>query len=421
MEDITFCSGLKQGEDFALQDSRTQTTPAMNQLQTVSRNNRCCRLTYQIEGVNQNHCAPNLRFNVMARSVSQSQGQEACIQSLAAAKGDRSCFFGSEEDSSIEFLRIAEAALNQAVGMKNASSDSLGPKVAKKHPLHGVIRKIEETPDYLKALNRYLLIDWAQVTGEDFQRFATESLLSSAALQTHISKQLDFSSIVKLAASCFDKIVFDQFGCQVLRLVIMNSPYLVSAIREFIASKAFPALCTHQFASKVIQTAAEIDKLTRQAVLARMIDHWDRVKPFLSTLYLFRKILTKIQNTDPNFLRLTTLFCSRCHRIFEDRYDKRFLANFVVYCSRNQLAMIYKLSAVETAIHIRSTDRHVVSTFLAFIHKRYKKAEDLLIHLLHQRPTEFPVLRRLLQHSVHLLRSSVLQQITPLLQFDPSH
>lgn len=431
MEDITHCLGLKPDGDPAPRLSSGQASIfrlwqssyclAATRLQTASNNHVQFRRTSQIEGVKQNHGASNLRFNILACSVPPPEGPEACLESLAArAQGDKSCSSRPEDYSGLEFPGLGEAALIEAVGMSCASSDSEGPKMAKKQPLHRVIRKIEETPDYLQAYNRYLLIDWAQVTGEDFQRFATESLLSSSALQGFISKQREVSSIQTLAVSCFDKIMCDQFGCQVLRLVLKNSPQLVTALREYLCTDSFPGLCTHQFASKVIQTAAEMDQSTRLAVINRIIDHWDHVKQTLSTLYLFRIFLCKTLNTDPSFLRLSEFIFSRCQKIFDDKFEKRFLAIFVEYCSRKQLAMIYKLAALESAVHRRGTDRYIVITFLAFIHRRYKKAEDFLIHLLHQRRTTYPVLRKLLQQSAHQLRSSVFHQICPLLQLNPS-
>jgi hypothetical protein len=428
MEDITHCFGLKPEEDtkplhFSGQASLfrhwlSPSSPAVIQLQPFTHNNVPCKRNPQIEGIYQNHGASNLRFNILACSVPPPQGQEDCFQSLAA-KGNHSCSSPSDDNSSIEFLEMRGAARNQAVGMKSASSDSIGPKMAKKQPLHRVIRKIEETPDYMQASNRYLQIDWAKVTDEDFQLFATGSLLSSTALQNFISKQQDISFIENLSVSCFEKIIFDQFGCQVLRSVLKNSPKLITAIREFLSSDSFPDICTHQFASKVIQTAAEIDESTRHLVINRIIDHWDSVKQTLSTLYLFRIFLYKAQNTDAIFLRLSNFIFSRCQKIFDDKYEKRFLAVFVEYCSRKQLAMIYKLAAMELALQRRGTDRYVVLTFLAFIHRRYKKAEDFLIHLLHQKRAGYPVLRKLLLQSINQLRSSVFHQLSPLLQLNP--
>lgn len=420
MEDFTHKSGLTQEESQLLVDSsssdlwdhpwprltpHTPTNLKSHQLVQMS-------LMNQSQDIQQNHFPPNVRFNLKV-SVADLRGAVSNLSPLQRVERRTENSSCSEGRGSCARSK-GELEADQDLAVQQRQTASSNPK--KKNSLQKQLRNIQESEEFQLACEVYLGLDWEAVTREEFLGYSKNSLISTSALQHYLSSAPTASAMENLAIDTFEELVYDQFGCQVIRILLRKSDKVKSYVLDYFSQRDFKAMCVHQFASKVMQTAAEVCEAYRIDCLQQIISNWEDLKCYILTTYLFRIFLENTKNTDPSFSVAANWMLSKCEDIFSERYNKRFLVSFIEHCSRRQLAMVYTATQMETVLETRGNDKYVVFAFVTFIKRRYKKAEDYLVWLLKQSNVDLTLLKKALAPITVNIRASLATQIRLLLK-----
>jgi hypothetical protein len=211
-------------------------------------------------------------------------------------------------------------------------------------------------------------------------------------------------------------LIFDQYGCQVVRKLIKKSKSTLEFLSHEINSSNFAKLCVHSYASKVLQTLAELDEGFRVACMELIVVEWDKIKRSICSNYLLTICL---KNTDPHelvFRQVGDTILSKSDNNLRDKYTKRFLVNYVEYCSFSQLASVYKHIHMEKALSNKSKDRYVVFIFMSFVRRGLKRAEDHLLWVLGQSKKDNTILLRMVPEVVRIARPSFSRELADLLQ-----
>lgn len=369
--------------------------------------------------IERNHVLSNLRFIIPINFMPLSHPQKSFpgvqkrptegIEHLHQQKPESSSEESQMEDSVSHDVDDTDGHQKTSIGICES-------KRFKKESLKNVMKRNEKSLEFWKEYEKYMNLDWRTVSKGHFLELSKTSLISSSILQQLIARKQNISDLEVLAIDSVLDLIFDQFGCHILRKLLKRSRKVATTISGLIQGDRFIQLSTQQFASKVLQTAAELDEEIKNSCLDKMIEHWDNLKWSISANYLFKVVLYRTSNTDPRFSRVSSFIMDRCDKIFNDKYDKRFLVYFLDVCSRKQLALLYRKSSIEKLILSKGTDRYVISSFLAFVQRRYKKAEDFLIDtLLDPSRKDNSILKRLTGQISKKLRASVSNQLALLL------
>lgn len=371
---------------------------------------------YFRRGVEQNHVISNLRFTIPLNFTTVTQKSKSFPGYLRPVSADLPSLHLPKPESTSEESQSEDAVLveDRTERQQETSICASGSKQVKKEYLKNVIKRIERSREFWQEYEKFDRKDWRTSSTREFLDLS-KSLVPSTVLQQVISQKQCISDLEALALDCVSDLIFDQFGCHVLRQLLKRSPKVAAAVMGAVQSDRFVELCTGQFASKVLQTAAEQDGEAKIRCLDRMIEHWDSIKRSISANHLFKVLLYRTHNTEPHFLRVSSFVISRSEKMLTDKYDKRFLAVFLEVCSRKQLALVYKKSSIEKLMLSRGADKYLAVCFLVFVQRRYKKAEDYLFEtLLHPGRPDNAVLKKLIGQIGPKLRASVSFQIARL-------
>ncbi len=341
--------------------------------------------------------------------------QGASMQSIP-----KSALFSQSSSSSSNSVRNKSRNPSAAVNCeeKNLPGEfrSLGLVVSKPDTLNNLIRLVQSTSEYRSVFENYKKFDWSRCRKEEFLKIATGSILTSCALQNFILLRREVPVLEAFAANLLGELIYDQYGCQVLRLLVKNSSNFILSVKQFILSHGFQEICTHMFASKVLQTAAECDDGLKIDIIDRMIEHWDQISWSMCTNSLFKILIKKISNTSACFDRVCEFMQSRGDNLLLNKYDRRYLVDFIDRLTRKQLAKYYKLMHVEKTVIKMLDDKHAILALLAFTRRRVKKAEEFVVSLLKQTDLDTDLLRRLLVPVLSGLRDSATCMFSSLLR-----
>jgi hypothetical protein len=353
-----------------------------------------------------NHSHDNVRFNLTGPGIDK--GSSPCLLAHSPIIVPSS----SKEDSPYKDPKIVEETLYA----NQLSSASTGPSKQKKEELEKIIKKIEDSSAYKEQIKQFLSSDWSSVSRREFIQLATGELFSSVAMQGYIWSFQVPEAFENLATETAHVLIFDQYGCQVVRKLIKKSKSTLDFLCHEINSNNFAKLCVHSYASKVLQTLAEQNEGFRVTCLELFVVEWDRIKRSICSNYLLTICL---KNTDPHelvFRQVGEAILSKSDNNLRDKYTKRFLVNYVEYCSFSQLASIYKHIHMEKALSNKSKDRYVVFIFMSFVRRGLKRAEDHLLWVLSQSKKDNTILLRMVPEVVRVARPSFSRELADLFQ-----
>ena len=358
--------------------------------------------------IHRNHLHTNVRFNLMGPGPDK--GHPPCSLVHSPIIVTRSL----KEVSACKDPEIVEETLHA----NSLSSASPGPSKQKKEELEKIIKKIEDSSAFKEKIKQFQFTDWSLIPRREFIQLATGELFSSVAIQGFIWSSQVPEAFEHLAKETAHVLIFDQYGCQVVRKLIKKSKSTLEFLCREINSSNFAKLCVHSYASKVLQTMAELDEGFRVACMELIVVEWDRIKRSICSNYLLTICL---KNTDPHelvFRQVGDTILSKSDNNLRDKYTKRFLVNYVEYCSFSQLASIYKHIHMEKALSNKSKDRYVVFIFMSFVRRGLKRAEDHLLWVLGQSRKDNTILLRMVPEVVRIARPSFSRELTDLLQLN---
>jgi hypothetical protein len=318
----------------------------------------------------------------------------------------------SKEERPNQDLKIVEETLFA----KAVSSDSFGPSKQKKEELEKIIKKIEDSSQYKEKIRQFQSTDWSLIPRREFIQLATQEIFSSVAMQGYIwscQVPVAFENLVKETTHA---LIFDQYGCQVVRKLIHKSKSVLEFLIREIDSTNFAKLCVHSYASKVLQTLAEISRGFRIKCMELIIVEWDKIKRSICSNYLLTICL---KNTDPHeiiFRQVGDAILIKSDKNLRDKYTKRFLVNYVEYCSFSQLASIYNHIHMEKSLSNKSKDRYVVFIFMSFVRRGLKRAEDHLLWVLDQSKKDTTLLLKMVPEVIRTARPSFSRELADLLE-----
>lgn len=356
--------------------------------------------------IHSNHLHTNVRFNLVGPGPDN--GVSPCLLAHNPIIVARSL----KEVSPCKDPQIVEQTLH-AISLSSASP---GPSKQKKEELEKIIKKIEDSSAFKEKIKQFQSTDWSLITRREFIQLATEELFSSVAMQGYIWSFQVSEAFEQLARETTHVLIFDQYGCQVVRKLIKKSKSTLEFLSHEINSSNFAKLCVHSYASKVLQTLAELDEGFRVACMELIVVEWDKIKRSICSNYLLTICL---KNTDPHelvFRQVGDTILSKSDNNLRDKYTKRFLVNYVEYCSFSQLASIYKHIHMEKALSNKSKDRYVVFIFMSFVRRGLKRAEDHLLWVLGQSKKDNTILLRMVPEVVRIARPSFSRELADLLQ-----
>ena len=422
MEDITYKSGLMHDENLQKErlslTRRCRAEPSFegcgSTVHTLQRSRIECKSPRIFKDLGLNHFQANIRFNYTPNIMPSKDLQAASTQSIrestlispASSSCGRSVQIGCQSPS---------AAANVEEKEPSRELRSMGHIVSKQDTLNDVIRKVQSTSEYRSVFESYQKLDWIRCRKQEFLQIANGSILTSCALQNFILQRRETSVLEVLATKSMEELIYDQYGCQVLRLLVKKSSSFILSVKQFTLSDSFKQICTHMFASKVLQTAAECDDGLKIDIIDKMIEHWDEISWSMYTNSLFKILIKKICNTSPCFARVCEFMQARGDKLLLNKYDKRFLVDFIDRLTRKQLAKYYKVMCVEKTVISMLDDKTAILVLLAFTRRRVKKAEDFVVSLLKKTNLDTNLLRRHLAPFLPGLRDSANSKFSSLL------
>ncbi len=366
----------------------------------------CFDPVVQSHAIHSNHLHKNIRFNLTRPGIDKSLTPSLLTHSQIIVTSF------PKEASDRKEPKIVEETLYA----NQVSSGSLGPSKQKKEELEKTIKKIEDSSAFKEKIKQFQSTDWKSISRREFIQLATGELFSSVALQGYIWSIQVPESFETLAKDTAHLLIFDQYGCQVVRKLIKKSKSTLDFLSREIDSSNFAKLCVHSYASKVLQTLAELDEGFRMACMELFVLEWERIKRSICSNYLLSICL---KNTDPHelvFRQVGDTILSKSDNNLRDKYTKRFLVNYVEYCSFGQLALIYKHIHMEKALSNKSKDRYVVFIFMSFVRRGLKRAEDHLLWVLGQSKKDNTILKRMVPEVIRVARPSFSRELTELFE-----
>lgn len=358
------------------------------------------------QAIHSNHLFTNVRFNLTK------PGTDRSLSSCSLTHNPIIVASLSKEERPNQDLKIVEETLFA----KAVSSDSFGPSKQKKEDLEKIIKKIEDSSKYKEKIRQFQSTDWSLIPRREFIQLATQEIFSSVAMQGYIwscQVPVAFENLVKETTHA---LIFDQYGCQVARKLIHKSKSVLEFLIREIDSTNFAKLCVHSYASKVLQTLAEISRGFRIKCMELIIVEWDKIKRSICSNYLLTICL---KNTDPHeiiFRQVGDAILIKSDKNLRDKYTKRFLVNYVEYCSFSQLASIYNHIHMEKSLSNKSKDRYVVFIFMSFVRRGLKRAEDHLLWVLDQSKKDTTLLLKMVPEVIRTARPSFSRELADLLE-----
>lgn len=233
-------------------------------------------------------------------------------------------------------------------------------------------------------------MDWASVSQEEFVHLCTKNMGMSYAIQHFILKRLMNDCFLHLLSCSYMQLMTHRFGCHVIRAAVQTKECssLVANI-NLLYQKDFVSLCVHQFANKVLQGVCEVDPDVRVKTIEFICKHWNQVKKDIPSSYLLTVCLRHTPNDHPVFKQLIKKLMEKTQNIFHERFSKRFLINFLEFCSEKDAEVLFIGLNLKRVFLSNYRDKYVVYAIRSFLTKGHQETQDVLMECLVSDPERF--------------------------------
>ena len=322
------------------------------------------------DGVEANHRRGNLLFRVSRHE-----------EGLVRGRGFGGC---STRSGMVVFNRLENITHLQAEC--SSSSDSfeassqrdLTPLGKHRMSLEDKIRQARKSDEFQLFWTGIPHINWEAVSDAQFLSWTTENLMNSTALQLFYAENRAPASLIELLAKNARRLLVSKFGCHIIKTLLSKSDQLFDRLSLLVMS-SFEAMCSDQFASKVVQSMAESSFAFRLLCIEKICESWDRIYTYISTTYLLTYCLKNTPADSVQFKLVGQCLIDRIDSISRNKYNKRFLVSYLEACPQNQLNIFFKALRFEHLFHKRCRDKYMLRVFAVLLRRAHGRSEKLII------------------------------------------
>ena len=230
-------------------------------------------------------------------------------------------------------------------------------------------------------LNTHLLnfnnLDWKKLKREEFLSITIDSKTSAAAFQLFLIKSPIPQEVIKLVELTAEVLLWDKFGCHIMRRVIAKSARIRALLANMSLSQ-YVDMATNEFSSRVMQVLAVEDVEYSKRCIYLFCENWKKVVVHASSNYLLTVCLKMISNTSKEFLSVGQALLDRCSTLIESKYDKRILLVYLENCPERDVEIFYNILKFRSQFKQRCEDKYMVYIFRALLRRHHKPSLDIL-------------------------------------------
>jgi hypothetical protein len=284
----------------------------------------------------------------------------------------------------VVFNRFENVAQSQAPSAASSdSSETVSPadstRLANNRvSLEDKIREGRKSEEFQLFWTSIPHIDWEAVSDGQFLAWTTENLTNSTALQHYFVEHRAPAGLIGLLVKNARRLLVSKFGCHLIKTLLSKSDQLFDHLSLLVMS-SFEAMCSDQFASKVVQSMAESSFSFRVLCIEKICECWDRIYTYISTTYLLTYCLKNTPADSAQFKHVGQCLLDRIDSISRNKYNKRFLVSYLEACPPNQLSTFFKALRFEQLFHRRCRDKYMLRVFAVLLRRAHGRSEKLLI------------------------------------------
>ena len=230
-------------------------------------------------------------------------------------------------------------------------------------------------------LNTHLLnfktLDWKKLKHEEFLSITIDSKTSAVAFQLFLIKSPLPQEVIDLVKITAEILIWDRFGCHILRRVIVKSARIRTLLANLSLSQ-FIDMATNEFSSRVMQVLASEDLEYSKKCISLFCENWKKVVVHASSNYLLSVCLKMISNNSKEFLSVGQALLDRCSTLIESKYDKRILLVYLENCADNDIETFYNILKFRYHFKQRCEDKYMVYIFRTLLRRHHKPSLDIL-------------------------------------------
>ncbi len=320
------------------------------------------------QGVEENHRRGNLLFRVSRLENGLKRGRGF------ASRATRSGL--------VVFNRCEDDAQSQSESSSDSESyEGASQQAAKNHlSLEDKIKLAQKSEEFQLFWTSIPHIDWEVVSDSQFLTWTSMNLTNSTALQIFYGENPVPASLIDLLIKNARRLLVSKFGCHIVKTLLSKSDQLFSRLSVLVMN-SFEALCSDQFASKVVQSMAESNFAFRVLCIEKICECWDRIYNYISTTYLLTFCLKNTPADSAQFKLVGQCLIDRIDSITRNKYNKRFLVSYLETCPQNQLNTFFKALRFEQLFHRRCKDKYMLRVFAVLLRRAHGRSEKLIISL----------------------------------------
>ena len=241
-----------------------------------------------------------------------------------------------------------------------------------------LVEKMKEINNHREETSDLYIFDWVQLQSEEFLRIATASIDESTAFQRYLQENSVHPNILKQAEEHLNELIINRYGCHILRVLLQKSSTIYDRLVNLV-KKEFAYYCCNQFSNKVIQAIAEQDTIFCNYCLEQIYQEWENVKRYIPTSYLLSICLSRVPTTSNQFQLIGQALIARSQSIWKDKYDKRFLLDYLHFCPTGQLDYFFKALNYELYFEKRIQDRYLAQALGILFKRGNNHTQELII------------------------------------------
>ena len=324
------------------------------------------------QGVEENHRRGNLMFRVSRSEVGLASGD---VFERRAAKS------GLEMSNRLELVADSQSASSSDSNSSEAGAqpDSL-QAIESRLSLEDKIKRARKSEEFRIFWKGIPHIDWGATTDNQFLAWTTECLVSSTALQFYYAETPAPASLINLLVKNARRLLVSKFGCHIIKALLSKSDQLFDRLSLLVLG-SFEAMCSDQFASKVVQSMAERKSAFGELCIEKICECWDRIYTYISTNYLLSFCLQNTPVDSNQFKLVGQCLLERIDTLSRNKYNKRFLVSYLEACPHSQLNTFFKALRFEQLFHRRCRDKYMLRVFATLLRRAHGRSEKLLISL----------------------------------------
>ena len=260
--------------------------------------------------------------------------------------------------------------------------------------------KLEEKRSLRKSLERYVNqvgnsfqlntqilnfsnLDWKSLKREEFLSKTINSKISAAAFQVFLIKAPLPQGVIDLVELTAEILIWDKFGCHILRRVIAKSAKIRGQLVKLSLSQ-YVDMAANEFSSRVMQVLAADDLEYAKSCISLFCENWKKVVVHASSNYLLSVCLKMVPNSSKAFLSVGKALLDRSSTLIESKYDKRILLVFLESCNDDDVEIFSHLLNFRSQFKQRCEDKYMVYILRALLRRRHKPSIDALFKTLRE-------------------------------------